>query len=170
MLAAKGKLRFPEPNIPMALRELRRLIVVVRQFDDIGSMLTRIDLQLTDPDTTDNRAVIEQVAGSLPFCRLPMAAGHFEVEVDGRLIGPVVIHFFDKRFLTVGILLHELAHVVVPSADHDQEFYRALGALECEWKKFAKETKWQKITAAARLKTCLSWVRGKISEVYQWPL
>lgn len=167
MLADNDRLEFPEPNIRKSLFQMRKQFVMLQQLGGVWSSVPEVYLCLTEPDRTDDREVIEQVSALLPAGRLPMASGHFMVDCDGSLAGPVVIHFFDERFLTIGILLHELAHVLVPSSSHDLEFYRALHKLEVQWYGLVNAEKMLTSLPTALFYSGFSLIREKIAATYR---
>lgn len=139
-LEKSGKLEYPQPYIPAPLVKLQFLAdAIADRVDWVGDVY----LQLTDVDHSADKSVQEFMQDSFRPGRLPQAMITMECGIDpdtgdDKIYMQSMIHFSDRRFLSVGHLLHELAHLHPPFNDHGEEFQAALQQLQDLWETIFK--------------------------------
>ena len=126
MLFAARKMEQPYPFIMMDLDSLQ---VLADELCGLVSWARPVRLVLVeDPDESEDQAVISTLLGSFRPWNIPKACLSQEVFdwSEPCLDVMPIVYFFDRRFLSVGVLLHELAHLSPPfNCDHGSEFMRA---------------------------------------------
>lgn len=136
---ALGKNKQEYPHIYAPLGKLQFLADAI---SDKVEWVKPVYLRLTDPDCyADPEVSITMKEHFRPLqngsANIPCAMISFEIIYEGWICDQPVVHFFDARFLTVGVLLHELAHLH-PSAhfDHGPGFRDAHDRLVRMWDTF----------------------------------
>ena len=85
---------------------------------------------IEDPENSQNLQVSNVITSQFTSYSAPLAFISMEEDLEGIRYDPI-IYFFDKRVQTVGVLLHELAHIKYMG--HEPEFYEILKQLLDIW-------------------------------------
>lgn len=130
----KGQQYFESPHIPASLHELQ---VLSDELCSCVPWVVPVSLVLIErPDECDIQAVRNIIDNNFTINRIPQAMIDTEVEPMSEqwvVCGTPIIYFFDRRFLSVGTLLHELAHLRSPFSNHGERFRSAHEELISAW-------------------------------------
>jgi len=126
-LIAGGKIKYADPDIVFDILQLQ---ILADQIADRVVFVKRCNLFLTNIEMSDLPHVNDLHRSfdfNAPSGRVPQAMIYYEVggKNDSLILSTPEIHFFHERFLTVGVLLHELAHLYQPLGNHNSKFYLA---------------------------------------------
>lgn len=128
---AKGIQVHADPYLPVALPTLQYLAELI---GNRVAWVPTVDMQLTENPDQSNDPVARQAMDSFFASNtIPQAIISLEIDITDNIASMPVIHFFDKRFLSVGTLLHELAHLHSPYTNHGKEFQQAHRELLAAW-------------------------------------
>lgn len=135
MLFAERRVEQQYPIVTMTMPSLQEL---ADKLSSRVSWLRPVTLILAeDPDESHDQKVRSIFSDSCSPGRVPKATIVQEVlDMSTPCIDAQPdIYFFDRRFLTVGVLLHELAHLHPPFYDHGDDFVKAKMALCWEFER-----------------------------------
>ena len=144
-----NKNRFPEPNILLSLEKLRSLTYeIVKNFD----WMINPQIEIIDPRCSKhtNRYFTSEEA-------IPLA--HIEQDVIPNTTVKVYakIEIFNENSCTVGILLHELAHMYDPyDNNHGDNFKQAYDQIIHWW----YVNKYREVNYKLLLKNCMNYLKN----------
>ena len=118
---------FERPFVPASLHQLQ---VLSDKLCSCVAWVTPVTVKLAEcPDDCGIQLVENFIKDKFTINTIPQAMIDMEVDYkyqsgceQGVVYGTSVIYFFDKRFLSVGTLLHELAHLHPPFNNHGKRF------------------------------------------------
>lgn len=125
-------------ELPYIAAPLVKLQSLADTICDYVEWVSPVYLKLVeDPETCGIFDVEDAMMHKFTKNRLPQAIICMDVEpaeLDEEIVyGQSIIYFFDKRFLTVGTLLHELAHLHSHFDNHGVRFNAAHAELVDRW-------------------------------------
>ncbi len=138
---AMNQQKFPEPYIPASLAKLQLLADTI--CDYVGWVIPVYLKLIENPEFCEVDCVTETLKREFTINRMPQAMIEMELgrsvvsHVD-LIYGQPRIYFFDKRFLSVGTLLHEMAHLHPPFDNHGKRFNVAYAELVERWHRIFK--------------------------------
>lgn len=128
------KKKYSFGTFPMIHAPLIKLQFLADTIADKVEWVKPVYLKIIEPGNITDSKLINFPIWKDSMGALPLAYIAMEIEVEHKEIcGQSTIYFFNPKFCTVGILLHELAHMVYPHIDHGDEFQASLIELKILW-------------------------------------